>query len=130
MKQLFTTASLILIMANSSSAQEKITVKKEKEPCFVSEFDANGNEIKVPCGTKSALPPSVPQNAIVTVNSEHDPATGATKNYILDFDAAGKEIKMYGRLVEEINPQGLSVLLFKYRTAVGVEKTVPAKRAK
>lgn len=137
MKQLITTASLCLLMSNFLVAQEKvksstskaenITVKKEKEPCFTSEFDVNGKEIKVPCGTKKATLQEPSKQSFVIVFAEHDPITGAQKHYTSEYDINGNEIKFYGKLTKNFNEKGESNLLFTYKTDLGAEKTIPAK---
>lgn len=134
MKQIFTSVSLFLLIGNAAIAQEKnniekITIKKEttKEPCFVSEFDANGKEIKVPCGTKSATVVTSRSTTNVTVNTEIDPATGYKKYFLLEFDMLGNEVKTYGSISEEFDASGKSELFFKYKNAAGKDVLVPAK---
>lgn len=134
MKQIITTASLFILMANVSIAQqktktEKIAVKKEvkKEPCFVSEFDAQGKETKVPCDTKSKMAVTSQKSNEVSVNSEIDAAQGLKKYYILEFNALGKEIKSYGTIIEELDATGRPTLFFQYPQPNGVLAKVPAK---
>ena len=142
MKQFITTASLCLLMSHflvaqekvnaktSATKTEKITIKKEnaKEPCFTSEFDANGKETKVPCGTKSKTV-TVANNtkSLVPVHTELD-KSGKEKNYMIEFDKDGKEIKRYGKLIEEFDATGKSSLLFIYKTPVGKDVILPAER--
>ncbi len=141
MKKLITTASLCLLMSNflvaqektksksSTAKTEKIAVKKEKkEPCFTSEFDAEGKEIKVPCGTKSkAVTVASNTKKLVPVHTEFDHA-GKEKNYVIDFDKDGKEIKTYVNLLEEFDATGKSILYFKQKLSSGKEVVVPAER--
>ncbi len=134
MKQIIATASLLILIVNGSIAQQKADTKKatvkneaKKEPCFVSEFDAAGKEIKVPCDTKSKTTVTNTRVNEVTVNSEIDAAQGLKKYYILEFNALGKEIKSYGTIIEEFDATGKSMLYFQYPQPSGVLAKVPAK---
>ena len=114
MKAIITIVGTLTFFANVAVAQQKVTsskIKVKKDSCYMSEYDMNGTEIRVPCSTKHFIgnAPTGP----VSITEEIDPATGFTNYFKTDFDSKGTEIKRKVTLLEEFDATGKSSLFIK-----------------